>query len=199
MSGEGLGGICKLFGPRVFGQAGGVERLCKRGGLLGQRGVAGDVDGVEVERLEKGPLLVRGHERVGHEGIEGLEALDIDLDGRLVALLCAVKRVELGVADTTQVAHSGLRLDVVDVFAIALLARGQAVVARAVAVVAGAVARVDMDMAQLRAGAVWSSNEVSGVLVAKDEQGVVCSAQLDGAVGGQVAALGSALNQIAAG
>jgi hypothetical protein len=59
-------------------------------GVVGD-GVVGDGDGVEVERLEKFPFFFGRHERVGHELVEGFEALHVDLHGDLVALLGPVK------------------------------------------------------------------------------------------------------------
>jgi hypothetical protein len=60
----------------------------------------------------------------------------------------------------------------------------------------------DVDMAQLVTGAAsggGGGGEVDGVLVAEQAQGVVELAELDGAVGGQVAALGVAVGEGAAG
>jgi hypothetical protein len=98
-------------------------------------------------------------------------------------------------------AHGGLGLEVVGVLAVALLAGGQAVVAGGGLVVFCGGAGVDVDVAQLLAGAACAGerDEVGGVLVAERVQGLVRLAQLDGAVGGQVAALGVAGDEVAAG
>ena len=91
---------------------------------MGEGRVVGNVDGIEVERLEKLPFLFGRHQRVGHEGIECLKTLDVNLDRCLVALLRSVKGVLFGIAYTSQVAHARFRLDVIHIFAISFLTRG---------------------------------------------------------------------------
>jgi len=197
---EGLGGAGQLGGVGVLGQASDVEGTGELGSLLGQRGVVGDVDHVEVQRVEKLPLVLGGQQGIGHEGLEGLEALHVDLAGRLVAVLCAVERIELGVALSAQEAHSSLGLERGGIGGIALLACGHAAVGGGEGGGdGGRGGSGDLHMAQLGAGAGRGGDEVDRILVAEGAQGVVYLALLEQAVSSQVAALRGAVGEVAAG
>jgi hypothetical protein len=63
---------------------------------------------VKVQTLKKLPLLIRRQQRVVHKLLERLEALHIDPHCVFVALLGAVKRILLGVADTPEKTHGSL-------------------------------------------------------------------------------------------
>ena len=121
MGGEGFGGVGEFGRVLVFGKTRGVEHLHKLRGFLRCRSVFGR-DGVEVERLEKRPLLIRRHERILHQLVECFEALNVYPDSILVAFLRSIKSVLLRKAYATQVAHRGFELDVRDIFSIPLFA-----------------------------------------------------------------------------
>ena len=105
MSGEGFRSVIEVSGVFVFREAGSIEHLCELSGLLRGVWVGGGRHRVEVERVKESPLLIWGHEGIFHELIEGFEALNVNFNGVLVAILSSVESILLSVTDTTKIAH----------------------------------------------------------------------------------------------
>lgn len=91
------------------------------GGFLGHRRVWRGYR-VEIKRLEKLKLLCWRHERVLHQLVESLEALDIDAHSVLVAVAGTIKSILLSKTESAQVTHGCLKANIVRILPFWVLA-----------------------------------------------------------------------------
>ena len=189
----------------VFGEAGGVEMFEEIGGLrwrlLGAVSVSrgGHCNRVKVEGFKELPFFGGGEKGVLHEGIEGLEALNVEADGVDVALFGEVEGVLFGVAEAAKVGECGLpargRAEVIVIEgcggAIGLDMRGF------LAGLDGAIAGVDVSAGcEFPAAVGVGLNKVGWCAVAEDGKRFFMTILLDEALRSEVFAGKASLSQI---